>query len=66
MASQARHKLVSPKELCASRNVVPRGEGETYLAQRELKHVVAGYRRWTQWLEQSKMAASDAVMKRNF
>jgi hypothetical protein len=23
MASQARHKLVSPKELCASRNVVP-------------------------------------------
>jgi hypothetical protein len=29
MASQARHESVAPKELCASRNVVPWGEGET-------------------------------------
>src|SRR5580704_11948925 len=29
MASQARHKFVSPKELCALRTVASRGEGET-------------------------------------
>ena len=27
--TQARHQLVSPQETFASRNVVPRGEGET-------------------------------------